>query len=45
MNPPERTLEGIETLHQMRKDQVKRLDAKDASEQSKLVESLFEVAA
>ena len=41
----ERTLEGIESLHMMRKGQVKRLDGKDAVGQARFVESLFNVAA
>jgi transposase-like protein len=41
----ERTLEGIESLHMMRKGQVKRLDGSDAQGQAKFVVSLFGVAA
>jgi len=41
----ERTLEGIESLHMMRKGQVKRLDGSDAAGQAKFVASLFGVAA
>ena len=41
----ERTLEGVEALHMMRKGQVKRLDGTDAVGQAKFVESLFGVAA
>lgn len=41
----ERTLEGIESLHMMRKGQVKRVDGKDATGQAKFVASLFGVAA
>lgn len=41
----ERTLDGIESLHMMRKGQVKRLDRRDAMGQAKFVESLFSVAA
>ena len=41
----ERTLEGIESLHMMRKGQVKRIDGRDAIGQAKFVESLFKVAA
>ena len=41
----ERTLEGIESLHMMRKGQVKRLDGSDAVGQAKFVESLFQIAA
>ena len=41
----ERTLEGIETMHMIRKGQVKRLDRNDAVGQAKFVESLFQIAA
>jgi transposase-like protein len=41
----ERTLEGVEALHMMRKGQIKRLDGRDAEGQSKFVASLFGVAA
>lgn len=41
----ERTLEGIESLHLMRKGRVKRLDGRDAVGQAKFVASLFDVAA
>ena len=41
----ERTLEGIEALHMMRKGQVKRLDGRDAVSQARFVMSLFGVAA
>lgn len=41
----ERTLEGIEAAHMMRKGRVKRLDGRDAVGQAKFVESLFGVAA
>jgi len=41
----ERTIEGIEAAHMMRKGQVKRLDGRDAVGQAKFVESLFGVAA
>jgi len=41
----ERTLEGIEALHMMRKGQVKRLDGRDSVGQAKSVESLFGAAA
>ena len=44
-NTAERTLEGIESLHMMRKGQVKRLGGRDAAGQAKFVESLFGVAA
>jgi hypothetical protein len=45
--PPtaERTLEGIESLHMMRKGQVKRLDGGHAVGQEKFIERLFEIAA
>lgn len=39
----ERTLEGIESMHMMRKGQVKRLDGNDAIGQAKFVKSLFGV--
>ena len=41
----ERTTEGIEAMHVLRKGQVKRLDGGDALGQAKFVESLFSVAA
>lgn len=41
----ERTLEGIESMHMMRKGQVKRLDGSDSAGQAKFVASLFGVAA
>ena len=41
----ERTLEGIEAMHVMRKGQVKRLDGRDAVGQAKFVKSLFGLAA
>ena len=41
----ERTLEGIESLHMMRKGRVKRIDGRDAVGQAKFVASLFDVAA
>ena len=41
----ERTLEGVEALHMMRKGQVKRLDGRDAVGQAEFVASLFRVAA
>jgi IS6 family transposase len=41
----ERTLEGIESMHMMRKGQVKRLDGRDTAGQAKFVKSLFGVAA
>ena len=41
----ERTLEGVESMHMLRRGQVKRLDGRDAVGQAKFVESLFGVAA
>lgn len=41
----ERTLEGIEAMHMMRKGQVKRLDGRDSVGQAKFVEGLFSMAA
>ena len=41
----ERTLEGVESMHMMRKGQVERLDGSDATGQAKFVLSLFHVAA
>lgn len=41
----ERTLEGVEAMHMMRKGQVKRLDGGDAVRQAKFVASLLGVAA
>ncbi len=41
----ERTLEGIEALHMMRKGQLKRISGEDVVGQAKFVESLFAVAA
>ena len=41
----ERTLEGVEAMHMMRKGQVKRLSGSDAVGQGKFVMSLFQVAA
>ena len=41
----ERTLEGVEALHMIRKGQVKRLDGRDGAGQAKFVASLFGVAA
>jgi len=37
----ERTLEGVESLHMMKKGQVKRLDGRDAVGQARFVASLF----
>jgi transposase-like protein len=41
----ERTIEGVEAMHVMRKGQVKRLEGRDAVGQAKFVQSLFDVAA
>ncbi len=41
----ERTLEGIEAMHMMRKGQVKRLSGNDVMGQAKFVLNLFQVAA
>ena len=41
----ERTLEGIEAAHMMRKGQVKRLAGRDSVGQAKFVAGLFDVAA
>ena len=41
----ERTIEGVEAMHVLRKGQVKRLDGRDAMGQAKFVASLFDVAA
>lgn len=41
----ERTIEGVEAAHIMRKGQVKRIDGRDAAGQAKFVASLFGVAA
>ena len=41
----ERTLEGVEAMHILRKGQVKRLDGRDALGQAKFVMSLFAIAA
>jgi transposase-like protein len=41
----ERTLEGIEAVHMMRKGQVKRLAGSDAMGQARFVASLFQIAA
>ncbi len=41
----ERTLEGVEAMHMMRKGQVKRSAGDDAMGQAKFVASLFQVAA
>jgi transposase-like protein len=44
-NTAERTLEGIEAMHMLRKGQVKRLVGSDARGQATFVASLFGVAA
>ena len=44
-HPAERTLEGIEALHMIRKGQVKRLAGSDAQGQAKFVLNLFQIAA
>ncbi len=41
----ERTIEGMEAAHMMRKGQVKRLDGRDARGQATFVASLFGIAA
>jgi transposase-like protein len=41
----ERTLEGVEALHMMRKGQVKSLAGRDSIGQARFVEGLFGVAA
>jgi hypothetical protein len=41
----ERTIEGLEAMHVLRKGQVTRLDGMDAVGQAKFVESLFCIAA
>ena len=41
----ERTLEGIEAMHVMRKGQVKRLAGSDARGQATFVAALFGIAA
>ena len=41
----ERTIEGVEAAHLMRKGQVKRIDGRDSLGQAKFVASLFGVAA
>ncbi len=41
----ERTIEGVEAVHMMRKGQVKRLDGKDKIGQARFVETLFVVTA
>jgi hypothetical protein len=41
----ERTLEGVEAAHMMRKGQIKRLDGRDVAGQARFVASLFGIAA
>lgn len=41
----ERTLEGVEAWHMMRKGQLKRISGEDVAGQAKFVETLFGVAA
>ena len=41
----ERTIEGVESMHMLRKGQVRRLDGRDAGGQARFVASLFGVAA
>ena len=41
----ERTIEGVEALHMLRKGQVKRMDGRDSVGQAKFVASLFGIAA
>lgn len=41
----ERAIEGVESMHMMRKGQVKRLDGRDSVGQAKFVASLFQIAA
>jgi hypothetical protein len=41
----ERTLEGVEAMHMVRKGRVKRLAGGDAQAQAKFVASLFGIAA
>lgn len=41
----ERALEGIGSLHMMRRGQVKRLDGRDAVGQAKIAAALFGIAA
>ncbi len=41
----ERTLEGIEAMHMIRKGQVRRLAGSDAQGQAKFILSLFQIAA
>ncbi len=41
----ERTLEGVEALHMLRKGQVKRLSSEDVAGQAQFVQSLSGIAA
>ena len=41
----ERTLQGVEVMHMVKKGQVKRLSGSDVVGQAKFIESLFGVAA
>ncbi len=41
----ERTLEGVEAAHMIRKGQIKRLDGRDSLGHAKFIESLFSIAA
>jgi IS6 family transposase len=41
----ERTLDGIESMHMLRKGQVKRLDGRDTVGQVRFIEGLFGIAA
>ncbi len=41
----ERTIEGVESLHMLRKGQVKRLGGRPAVGQAKFIESVFGAAA
>jgi hypothetical protein len=41
----ERTIEGVEAVHMMRKGRIKRIDGRDPLGQAKFVGSLFGVAA
>lgn len=45
LHPAERTLEGVESMHILRKGQVKRFDGRDSVGQATFIESLFGVAA
>jgi len=41
----ERTIEGVEALHMMRKGQLKRINEEDVVGQARLLENLFQKAA